>query len=319
MLVITGGAGFIGSNLALALNHAGREDLVIVDDMTKASKVGNLDGVRLIDYVDKDDFRTALLAHEPWTNEIGAVFHQGACTSTTEPDGRYMLRNNYDYSKDVLASCQTRQIPLIYASSAAVYGAGQTFREDVGGLRSLNAYGLSKMLFDMHVRRLLDRGTAAQVVGLRYFNVYGPREAHKGSMASLAMQLDDQLEADGSARLFGASGGFAAGEQCRDFVHVKDVVNVILWFFAHSDKSGIFNCGTGQSRTFNELAEQVLRFRGGGRIDYIPFPKSLQGRYQNFTKADLGLLRAAGYAGEFASIEQGIPEYLAWRRQAGEI
>ena len=317
MLVITGGAGFIGSNLALALNHAGRDDLVIVDDMTKASKVGNLAGVQLIDYVDKDDFRRTLNAHEPWTNEIDLVFHQGASTSTTGPDGRYVLRNNYEYSKDVLAFCQTRRIPLIYASSAAVYGAARTFREDADGHWPLNVYGLSKMLFDMHVRRLLERGPAAQIVGLRYFNVYGPREAHKGSMASLVMQLDDQLEADDSARLFGAFGGFAAGEQRRDFVYVKDVVDVMLWFFTHPDKSGIFNCGSGQSRTFNELAEQVVRFRAGGRIGYIPFPKSLVGRYQNFTEADLRLLRGAGYASDFTSIERGIPEYLAWRRQTG--
>jgi ADP-L-glycero-D-manno-heptose 6-epimerase len=319
MLVITGGAGFIGSNLALALNRVYHDDLVIVDDMTKASKVGNLAGVQLIDYVDKDDFRRALNAHEPWTKEIDAVFHQGACTSTTEPDGRYILRNNYDYSKDVLAFCQTRQIPLIYASSAAVYGGAQSFREDADRHDSLNVYGLSKVLFDMHVRHLLEHGAAAQIVGLRYFNVYGPREAHKGSMASLVMQLDDQLEADGSARLFGASGGFAAGEQRRDFVYVRDVVDVVLWFFAHPDKSGIFNCGSGQSRTFNALAQQVIRFRGGGRVDYIPFPKPLAGRYQNFTEADLSLLRGAGYAGDFSPIEQGIPEYLAWRRQTGEI
>ena len=314
MLVITGGAGFIGSNIALGLNHAGRDDLIIVDDMTMAAKVGNLARIQFMDYIDKDDFRRALSAREPWTNEIDGVFHQGACTSTTEPDGRYVLSNNYGYSKDVLAFCQARRIPLIYASSAAVYGDARTFREDADGHWPLNVYGLSKMLFDRHVRRLLDRGPAAQVVGLRYFNVYGPRETHKGSMASLVMQLDDQLESDGGLRLFGGSGSFAAGEQRRDFVYVKDVVDVVLWFFMHPDKAGIFNCGAGQSRTFNALAEQVIRFRGGGRVDYIPFPKSLVGRYQNFTEADLTLLRAAGYAGDFTSIERGIPEYLAWRR-----
>lgn len=319
MLVITGGAGFVGSNLALALNRAGHDDLVIVDDMTKSSKVDNFLGIRLVDYVDKDNFRVAICAHEPWTNEIQAVFHQGACTSTTEPDGRYVLRNNYDYSKDVLAFCQMRGIPLIYASSAAVYGSAKSFREDVDCGRSLNAYALSKALFDIHVRRVLARGPMAQIVGLRYFNVYGPREAHKGSMASLVMQLDDQLEADGRACLFGASGSFAAGEQRRDFVYVNDVLDVIVWFFAHPHQSGIFNCGSGQSRTFNELAEQVIRFRGGGKIEYISFPELLVGRYQNSTEADLSLLRGAGYTGGFTAIEQGIPEYLEWRRETGEI
>lgn len=318
MLVITGGAGFIGSNLVLGLNGAGRDDLVIVDDMTNASKVGNFAGAQFVDYIDKDDFRAAIRTPDPWTKEIRAVFHQGACSSTTEPDGRYLLRNNYDYSKDLLAFCQTRQIPLIYASSAAVYGGTQAFREDMEH-GPLNTYALSKMLFDMHVRRVLERGATAQIVGLRYFNVYGPREAHKGSMASVVMQLDDQLGADGCARLFGASGGFEAGEQRRDFVYVTDVVDVILWFFEHPDKSGIFNCGSGQSRTFNDLAQLVVRFRGAGKIDYIPFPKSLVGRYQHVTEADLNLLRGAGYTGEFTSIEQGIPEYLAWRRETGEI
>jgi len=319
VLVITGGAGFIGSNLVLGLNGAGRYDLVIVDDLTNASKVGNIDGARFVDYVDKEDFRTAVRTEESWTKQIRGVFHQGACASTSEPDGRYVLRNNYDYSKDLLAFCQRVQIPLIYASSAAVYGRTQVFREDADRSGPLNAYALSKMLFDMQVRRLLKRGATAQIVGLRYFNVYGPREAHKGSMASLVMQLDDQLDAAGVARLFGASDGFDAGEQRRDFVYVKDVVDVALWFLDHSDRSGIFNCGSGQSRTFNALAQLVIGFRGAGEIHYIPFPKSLVGRYQNFTEANLDLLRGVGYAGDFIPLERGIPEYLAWRRQTGEI
>ena len=205
-----------------------------------------------------------------------------------------VISHGHDYSKDLLAFCQRVQIPLIYASSAAVYGRTQVFREDADRSGPLNAYALSKMLFDMQVRRLLKRGATAQIVGLRYFNVYGPREAHKGSMASLVMQLDDQLDAAGVARLFGASDGFDAGEQRRDFVYVKDVVDVALWFLDHSDRSGIFNCGSGQSRTFNALAQLVIGFRGAGEIHYIPFPKSLVGRYQNFTEANLELAARCG-------------------------
>jgi len=317
VLVITGGAGFIGSNLVHGLNGAGRDDLIVVDDMTNSRKVGNLAGAGIADYVDKDDFREAIRTATPWTREVTAVLHQGACSSTTEPDGRYVLRNNHDFSKDVLEFCQARNIPLIYASSAAVYGGGRVFREQPEHEGPLNVYGLSKLLFDVHVRRAQERGATAQIVGLRYFNVYGPREDHKGSMASMVLQLDDQFEAGSCARLFGASDGYDAGEQRRDFVYVKDVVEVVRWFLEHPDRSGIFNCGSGQSRTFNELAQQVVRYRGAGEIEYVPFPDSLAGRYQPHTEADLTRLRSVGCTVEFTPIEKGVPDYLAWRRERG--
>jgi len=312
--VVTGGAGFIGSNLVLELNKTGHRDVVVVDDLAEGRKYRNLVGADIADYVDKEDFLSRVTGRAPWLDEVAAVFHQGACTSTTETDGRYMLKNNYEYSKAILDLCLERRLPLIYASSAAVYGAGSVFVEEPANEGPLNVYGFSKLLFDLHVRQRLSVADS-QIVGLRYFNVYGPREAHKGPMASMVLQLDDQLEASGKARLFGPSEGYEAGEQRRDFVCVQDVVDVNIWFFEHPDKSGIFNCGTGISRTFNDLAGEVVRFRGRGEVEFIPFPEALRGRYQSYTQADLTNLRSAGYQADPTPLEKGVPEYLAWRRE----
>ena len=314
MIVVTGGAGFIGSNLVLELNKKGHSDVVVVDNLVDAHKYRNLVGAEIVDYVDKEDFLSMVTGRAGWLGEVEAIFHQGACTSTTETDGRYMMKNNYEHSKAILDLCLERQVPLIYASSAAVYGAGTAFGENPANEGPLNIYGFSKLLFDVHVRRLLPTAES-QIVGLRYFNVYGPRESHKGPMASMVLQLDDQLKDSGKARLFGSTDGYEAGEQRRDFVYVGDVVDVNLWFLEHPETSGIFNCGTGISRTFNDLAGEVVRFRGEGEIEYIPFPESLQGRYQSYTQADMSSLRAAGFEAEPTPLERGIPEYLAWRRE----
>ena len=318
MIVVTGGAGFIGSNLVHELNETGQSDILVVDNLTAAEKFRNLVRARITDYQDKEDFAKALRGSSAWLDQIEMVLHQGACSSTTETDGRYMLRNNYEYSKELLEFCLERKIPFIYASSAAVYGAGSPFREEPGTENPLNVYGYSKALFDSLVLRLLP-GAASQVVGLRYFNVYGPREAHKGPMASIVLQLDDQLSRGDKVRLFGPTRGYEAGEQRRDFIFVKDVVRVALWFRSNPDKSGIFNCGTGSSRTFNDVASQVIRTRGHGEIEYIPFPDSLRGHYQSYTEADLTQLRGCGYSQEFVPLEEGIREYLLWRTDAGEV
>ena len=314
MIVVTGGAGFIGSNLVRGLNRAGFEDLVVVDNMTNASKFRNLVGTRIADYLDKEDFLSRVVAGDRALEDIDVVFHQGACTSTTETDGRYMMRNNFEYSKVLLAFCRERRVPFIYASSAAVYGGSAEFVEASANESPLNVYGYSKLLFDEVVRRLPSDG-GSQVVGLRYFNVYGPRESHKGPMASLVRQLDVQVATTGKARLFGATPGYDPGEQRRDFVFVEDVVEVNLWFLRHPECSGIFNCGTGTSRSFNDLAHEVVRFQGAGEIEYFPFPESLTGHYQSFTQADLAGLRAAGYDAEFTPLEKGVSEYLSWRRR----
>ena len=307
MIVVTGGAGFIGSNLVRGLNENGRDDIVVVDDLTNGHKFENLVAADVADYWDKDEFLNAVQTGV--FPRPDAVLHQGACAVTTEWDGRYMMANNYRYSVELLEYCVAEGVPFIYASSAAVYGTGTVFGEDQLGVeRPVNVYGYSKLLFDSYARR---RRAAAQsqVVGLRYFNVYGPGEAHKGPMASVVFQLQRQLEDSGELRLFEGSGGYAAGEQRRDFVHVDDVVRVNLWFLEHADRSGIVNVGTGRSASFNEVANALIAQGGRGTIRYIPFPEELRGHYQSFTEADIRALRAAGYARDFLDVDAGIAAY----------
>jgi ADP-L-glycero-D-manno-heptose 6-epimerase len=315
MIVVTGGAGFIGSNLVRELVHRGHDDVVVVDDLSDGRKFVNLVGCNVADYFDKEEFLVRLKDGE--LGRIEAIFHQGACAVTTEWDGRYMMANNYRYSVELLEHCLAQRVPLVYASSAAVYGASTVFNENDPTLeRPLNVYGYSKLLFDLHVRRRLaarQRRRAKRrvpVVGLRYFNVYGPGEAHKGAMASVAYHLHGQVAATGEARLFEGSGGYGPGEQRRDFVHVGDVVNVNLWFFEQRHVSGVFNVGTGNSATFNDVARAIIAWHGKGAIRYIPFPDNLKARYQSFTEADLRALRAAGYSQPFRDVRAGVKDYL---------
>ena len=309
MLIVTGGAGFIGSNLVKLLIERGHSDVVVVDDMSDGHKFVNLSDLAIADYLDKDEFLERIET-PGFMGGVSAVLHQGACSTTTEWDGRYMMRNNYDYSKRLLEQCLGNRVPYIYASSAAVYGASLEFAESPENENPLNVYGYSKLQFDRYVRRVATT-PGSQVVGLRYFNVYGPREQHKGSMASVAYHLDKQLLADDEVRLFEGSGGYGDGEQRRDFVYVDDICAVNLWFLDHPDVSGIFNAGTGRAQTFNEVAEAVIRFHGRGGIRYIPFPEHLKGAYQSYTQADLGALRAAGCDVDFRPVERGVADYLA--------
>lgn len=311
MIIVTGGAGFIGSNIVKALNDRGQTDIVVVDDLTDGTKFLNLRDCSIQDYIDKDDFLQKVVSGKSVGKSVKAIMHQGACSTTTEWDGRYMMRNNYEYSKELLHYCQGKKIPFIYASSASVYGAGPVFKEDRRFEAPLNVYGYSKYLFDEYVRRLLPKAKA-QIVGLRYFNVYGPREQHKASMASVAFHLNNQLMAGGRLKLFEGCDGFGDGEQRRDFVYVGDCVEVNLWFLDHADKSGIFNLGTGRSQTFNDVANAVIEWHGEGEIEYIPFPDHLRGRYQSFTEADMKALREAGYTRPFRSVREGVLAYMDW-------
>lgn len=311
MIIVTGGAGFIGSNLVRALNARGWRNLIVVDDLTQGEKFSNLVGCAIADYQDKDAFMEALEQGQFSGSLISAVFHQGACTDTTEWNGRLQMEANYTYSKRLLQFCLELRIPFIYASSAAVYGAGQVFREEEQYEAPLNVYGYSKHLFDQMVRRCMERAES-QVVGLRYFNVYGPREAHKGDMASVAYKLDRQLKESDTLRLFGAAGAFGPGEQRRDFVHVDDVVATVLWFHDHPEVSGIYNVGTGHAQSFNEVAQAVIDFHGRGHIEYIPFPQHLIGRYQDHTEADLTRLRQVGCPVQFRAVAEGVADYLRW-------
>jgi len=308
MIVVTGGAGFIGSNLVRELNVRGRDDIVVVDDLRAGRKFLNLVACDIADYWDRDDFLERLENGAIARPE--AIFHQGACAVTTEWDGRYMLDNNYRYSVRLYEYCAANEVPLIYASSAAVYGASKVFKEDDRAAeRPLNVYGYSKLLFDQYVRRHARRARA-QVAGLRYFNVYGPGEAHKGSMASVAFHLQRQVAEHGEARLFEGSGGYAAGEQRRDFVYVGDVASVNLWLLEHPDVSGIFNVGTGASASFNDVARAIIAGMNKGAIRYIPFPPELAASYQSFTQADISALRAAGYSAPFKDVRAGTASYL---------
>ena len=319
MIIVTGGAGFIGSNIVQGLNARGISDILVVDDLSDGHKCLNLADADIRDYLDKDDFLARIVERGDAFGKIEAVFHEGACSSTTEWDGRFVMKVNFEYTKTLLNWCLSRETPFIYASSASVYGMGPTFREAREFERPLNMYAYSKFLFDGHLRALPRAAPDAQVVGLRYFNVYGPREQHKGTMASVAFHFDAQLLESGRLRLFEGSDGYGPGEQLRDFIHVDDVVAVNLWMLDHPRVSGIFNVGTGRAQSFNDVARAAIdwhRLRrkdnSFGGIDYIPFPDHLKGRYQSFTEADLSALRAAGYDRSFMDVETGMARYLDW-------
>lgn len=309
MIIVTGGAGFIGSNLVKALNQKGYSHILVVDDLSNGRKFQNLVDCQISDYFDKDDFIEIFSNSPNYFGKIEGIFHQGACSDTTEWDGRMMMRNNYEYSKKLLGIAQHMQFPFIYASSAAVYGMTNEFRELPEFEKPLNIYGYSKLLFDQYVRRVLPL-SKSQIVGLRYFNVYGPREAHKQNMASVAYHHHIQIQDLGYVKLFEGSDGYGAGEQRRDFIYIDDVVNVNLWFLENVSQSGIFNVGTGRSQTFNELSQAVIHWHGKGKIEYIPFPEHLKGCYQSFTQADISSLRRVGYEHEFKNVQQGVKAYL---------
>lgn len=309
MIIVTGGAGFIGSNIVKALNKQGQRDILVVDDLTNGHQYENLVDCQISDYLDKADFLQRIQAGDEWASKIDGVFHEGACSTTTEWNGQYMLKNNYEYSKILLHYCLQRKIPFLYASSAAIYGGNQVFKEAPEYEAPLNVYGYSKLLFDQYVRRLMPAANS-QITGFRYFNVYGPREQHKGSMASVAFHFHNQMQKDGILKLFEGSDGFGPGEQRRDFIFVDDIVAVNIWFWQQGKTSGIFNVGTGRSQPFNDVAQAVIDWHGRGKIQYIPFPEHLKNHYQSFTEADISSLRAAGYTAKFHSVEEGVKAYL---------
>jgi ADP-L-glycero-D-manno-heptose 6-epimerase len=323
-VVVTGAAGFIGSNIVKGLNERGIDDIVAVDDLTDGDKFRNLADLRIADYVDADLFYDAFA--DGHFGKVEAVFHEGACSDTMETDGKYMMDNNYTLSCGLFAACRERGTRLLYASSAATYGGSAVFRETPEYEKPLNVYGWSKLLFDQRLRREIGdgfQGAGSQVVGFRYFNVYGPREQHKGRMASVAFHQHKQFRDTGKVRLFGEYGGYGPGEQMRDFVFVDDVVAVNLWFFDNPARSGLFNLGTGKAQPFNDVAAAVVSSLSGqehtaasaaqaGLLEYIPFPDALRGKYQCHTEADLTKLRAAGCDHAFADVRTGVGRYIEW-------
>ena len=311
MYIVTGGAGFIGSNLIKALNDVGIDDVIAVDAFEKGEKVPNLTDCKTLELIPIDELQDFLTNSEKAGKKIEAIFHEGACSDTTETNREYMLENNYEYSIKLLNHCLQRKIPFIYASSAAVYGNNEIFFEDPKHEKALNLYAETKHLFDDYVRSVI-QNEKSQIVGLRYFNVYGPREFNKGYMASVAYRFRNQILENGKAKLFDSSNGFTSGEQRRDFIYVGDVVKVNLWFLNHPEISGIFNLGTGRSQAFNDVANAVINYYGKGEIEYIPFDEKLKGRYQSFTQADISKLRGAGYNDSFLDVNNGVNKYMTW-------
>jgi ADP-L-glycero-D-manno-heptose 6-epimerase len=330
-VVVTGAAGMIGANLLRGLNAIGIDDIIAVDDLTQGDKFRNLADLKIADYADADLFYD--LFADGYFGKVEAVFHEGACSDTMESDGKYMMDNNYTLSCGLFNACRERGTRLLYASSAATYGGSDTFRETPEFEHPLNVYGYSKLLFDQRMRRelgadfqRLKTGKGPQVAGFRYFNVYGPREQHKGRMASVAFHQFHQFKAEGKVKLFGEYGGYGPGEQQRDFVFIDDVVAVNLWFLDHPQVSGIFNLGTGRAQPFNDVAAAVINAlrpdrtqppldaaaaAAQGLIEYIDFPDALRGKYQCHTQADLGALRTAGCDHAFADVQTGVAKYMA--------
>ena len=325
-IVVTGAAGFIGSNIVKALNERGVKDIIAVDNLSKAEKFKNLIDCDIVDYIDKHDFIERIQAGH-YDGQVEAIFHEGACSDTMEMDGRYMMENNYRYSMILLDWCQDQDVQFLYASSAATYGASGTFKEERQYEGPLNVYGYSKFLFDQIVRQRLAQNPSSQIVGFRYFNVYGPRETHKGRMASVAFHNFNQFRADGKVKLFEGSHGYPDGGQQRDFVFVGDVAKVNLYFYDHPEKSGIFNLGSGRAQSFNDVAVAAVNgcrkaknesalsleeLRAQGLLEYVDFPEALKGKYQAFTQADLTKLRAAGYDAPMSTVEQGVAQYVEY-------
>lgn len=308
MIILTGGAGFIGSNLLERLNQDGEDDILIVDNLTNSDKYRNLVGKRFRDFIPKNEFLPLLVAGN--FQGVRAILHQGACTDTLEYDGEYMMRNNFEYSKSLLHFAIDNKIPMVYASSAAVYGHSEVACEDAGDEAPLNIYGYSKLLFDQYAMRLYGQASSS-VVGLRYFNVYGNGETHKGKMSSMVFQLANQVQQTGVARLFGGIGKYGPGEQTRDFVYVDDLIEMNLHFLRGRVTKTVVNAGTGVSSSWNDLANAVIRHLGKGKIEYFDFPESLKDKYQFNTRASLEKLRELGYERESVSLNEGVATYLS--------
>ena len=321
MIIVTGGYGFIGSNIIKNLNNKGLQNIIVIDNLENGYKFKNLVNSKIINYFDKNielmTLKKEIFDHHNISPEkITAVFHQGACSATTQWDGKYMMNNNFECSKKWLHFCVQYKIPFIYASSAAVYGNSNKFIENEKYEKPVNIYGYSKLIFDQYVRRIIPIAQS-QIVGLRYFNVYGPHEDHKKGMSSVAYHHYQEFKKNKTLTLFGAYDNYESGQQMRDFISVDDVAKVNMWFLENPNVSGIFNCGTGKAKTFNCVANTILQYFACGKINYIKFPEKLKKHYQSYTEADITKLRNVGCSLHFRSVEDGIKDYLIWLEENG--
>jgi len=312
MIVVTGGAGFIGSALIAELNHRGQTDILVVDELGTSNAWKNLRALKFSDYMEKEDFLELVIeGHVP--AGIDTVLHMGACSSTTEMDMSFLAQNNFEYTKWLALWCVSSNVRFIYASSAATYGAGdQGFLDDesqIGKLRPLNPYGYSKQMADMWARKA---GFLDKIVGLKYFNVFGPNEYHKADMRSYVLKGFEQIQASGQVKLFKSGDpNYADGEYVRDFIYVKDAVDMTLFFMDHPEVNGLFNVGTGQARTWNDYVKAI--FAAMGRtpdIEFVDMPDSIRHQYQYFTQASIDKIRQAGYSAEITPLEDAVKDYV---------
>jgi len=308
MIVVTGGAGFIGSRIIKSLNKKGFNQIIVVDNLERGEKIKNLSGLDIYDYFESAEF-IEIFNKKNSFKKIQTIFHEGACSTTTEWNGKYIMEKNFKFSKDLFDNCQSKKIKLIYASSASVYGSkNKDFTEKFTNEKPLNPYAFSKFLFDQYFRMNFKK-IKSQVTGLRYFNVYGPGEAHKESMTSPVFKFYNQLLKKNKISIFKGSHNYSDGEHQRDFIYVDDCVDVNLWF-NKKNISGIFNVGTGKASSFNSLAKEVIKYFHKGKVKYIDFPENLINSYQPFTKANVNKIKKAGYKKKFITIESGIKKYL---------
>jgi ADP-L-glycero-D-manno-heptose 6-epimerase len=312
MIIVTGGAGFIGSALITALNKRQITDILVVDELGTDQKWKNLCNLSFADYVEKNDFLEMIIA-DKLNSSIEAVFHLGACSDTTETNTSYLIKNNYEYSKLLAQWATADNVRFIYASSAATYGDGSIgFKDDlkkIETLKPLNMYGYSKQLFDLWANRT---GLLKSIAGLKYFNVFGPNEYHKADMRSFVIKAFEQINTDGTVRLFKSyNSEFADGEQLRDFIYVKDAVEMTLFFYDNPQISGLFNIGTGKARSWNDLVKAVFTaMNKKPAIEYIEMPESIRNQYQYFTEADITSLRKAGFDKEITTLDDAVKDYV---------
>ncbi len=309
MIIVTGGAGFIGTNLVRSLLELEKKVLVVEELDKYTAKFENIKNLDVLDCIDHNVFLKDL-KNGKYKDNIEQIFHLGACSKTTEPDRDYIMDVNLNYSKKLLEFSSNEHIDMIYASSASVYGDGTIFKEHPDNESSLNHYSESKLLFDNYVRENIKK-IKSQIVGMRYFNVYGPYEQHKEVMSSVVFHFYHQIRKSGMLKLFKGSHGYDSGEQRRDFVFVKDTIDIKLWFMKNN-VSGIFNVATGKSRSFNDVANSVISYFKSGHIEYIDFPPGLEEQYQAFTEANMSFLHKSGFRGKSTELEKGIESYFKY-------